>query len=63
VSRPPRNLVANPNLTIDVTIDEPIPPLHLLLRDEEGDDSLSRFVRLMIAVVENVIRGFEETLD
>jgi hypothetical protein len=49
-------LEANPNLTVDVTIDDSPPP-----RDDS--DTLMERSRTMIAVVSEVIRGFEDTLD
>jgi hypothetical protein len=48
-------LEANPNLAIDVTIDDAAPPTH-------DADTLSRRVRMMIVVVEEIIKGFEKTL-
>lgn len=63
--RPGMDFVANPNLTIDVSIDEPLPTMDAAIRVGEGeeDDRLTSHVQLMIIVVETVLEGFEETLD
>jgi hypothetical protein len=47
---------ANPDLTIDVTIEDAAPPV-------DDEDTLFSRVRTMIAVVVVVIEGFENTLD
>lgn len=60
--RPGLDFEANPNLTIDVSLDEPLPPLDLSGLGVE-EDSLSERAKLMIVVVDTVIEGFEETLD
>lgn len=54
--RPGLEFEANPNLTIDVTIEYAPPP-----RDDA--DTLSTRSKWMIAVVANLIEGFEQTLD
>jgi len=60
--RPGLDFVANPNLTIDISLSEPLPPQDLTGLGVE-EDSLSERAKLMIVVVDTVIQGFEETLD
>lgn len=60
--KPGLELVANSNLTIDISLDEPLPPLDLAIF-EDIEDTLSERVKLLIIVVNLVIEGFEETLD
>jgi len=55
-------MMVTTNLTIDISLDEPLPPLDLTRLGVE-EDSLSERAKLMIIVVETVIEGFEETLD
>lgn len=52
---PGTEVEANPNLSIDVTVDQAPPP-----RDDE--DTLHSRTRMMIAVLSEVISGFEKTL-
>lgn len=62
--QPHLDLEANPNLTIDVAIDEPLPPLPEPIRSAgDLDNTLSTRVKLLIGVVTLVVEGFEETLD
>jgi len=49
------HIEANPNLTIDLAIDEPPPPA-------DDEDTLTNRVKKMIVIVELVIEGFESTL-
>lgn len=53
---PDLELQANPNCAIDVTVEDAAPPA-------DDADTLSARARMMIAIVSEVIRGFEETLD
>lgn len=48
-------LTANPNFTIDVTIEDAAPPL-------DDSDTLSSRARRWLAIIEVIIEGFEETL-
>jgi len=56
------SFVANPNLTIDVSLNDPIPSLDHNIFDTD-EETLTNHVLLMIIVVDTVIEGFEETLD
>jgi hypothetical protein len=59
--KPGLDFVANPNLTIDISLDEPLPPLDLSIF-EDIEDTLSERVTLLMVVVDTVIEGFEETI-